>query len=371
MFKGFFKSHQPHLSEERSSALGNRQDSFSIARTRGDIPSFDAYHPVLKRLIAYVSERVIGREKAVETILAAILAGGHVLLEDVPGVGKTSLVRTLAKALGLHFQRIQFTPDLLPGDVLGVNMYDQKKGEFVFRPGPIFANVVLADEINRASPKTQSALLEAMEEGRVTVDGQTYGLPDPFLVMATQNPVDYEGTYPLPEAQLDRFMMKIRLGYPDFQAEDAMLLRHAEQRQHRHQKAHDTEAASILGDGEGLHPDQLRALQQAVTKIEIEESVRHYLLELIQATRREQRLILGASPRASLSLYRASQALAFIRGRTYVVPDDIRDLLPNVLAHRLIVSDASMYAGETAEHILGTLLDAIPVPLYTKHSSEI
>ena len=409
---------------------------------------FDPYHPVLKRLIDYVSERVIGREKAIEKMLAAILSGGHVLLEDVPGVGKTSLVRALSDALGLHFQRIQFTPDLLPGDVLGVSMYDQKNGEFVFRPGPVFANVVLADEINRASPKTQSALLEAMEEGRVTVDGQTYKLPQPFLVMATQNPVDYEGTYPLPEAQLDRFMMKLRLGYPDFQEEDAMLIRHAKERQEAHNKTHDSKRArqtnvadhtgsvhdahdaddaydahtnhdvdhiphvthdtgniphatqdidnihrmngeateardrvygkrqvlashpmydtSVRQDEDHLEPEQFQSLQSAVTRVEMEESVRHYLLMLIQATRQDERLMLGASPRASLSLYRAAQALAFIRGRSYVLPDDIRELLPNVLAHRLIVKEEALYAGDTAESILSNLLGTIPVPIDKK-----
>lgn len=371
MFKSFFKSSQPYPSEGQSSSLSHAQGRPVDAQLHKEKRLFDTYHPVLKLIIAYVSERVIGREKAVEHILAAILAGGHVLLEDVPGVGKTSLVRTLAEALGLRVQRIQFTPDLLPGDVIGVNMYDQKKGEFVFRPGPVFTHIVLADEINRASPKTQSALLEAMEEGRVTVDGQTYALPDPFLVMATQNPVDYEGTYPLPEAQLDRFMMKIRLGYPDFQAEDAMLLRHAEQRQHQFQEGEEADGERVFSEKERLHPDALRALQQAVTKIEVEESVRHYLLALIQATRRDERLILGASPRASLSLYRASQALAFIRGRSYVVPDDIRDLLLNVLAHRLVISDASLYADETAERILEHLLETIPVPVDTKRSVEI
>lgn len=311
---------------------------------------FDNPHQALQDVVNNVEQVIVGKSRAVQLCLVALLCDGHVLLEDVPGVGKTMLVRSLAKSLGCSFKRIQFTPDLLPSDVTGISIYNQKTADFEFRPGPIMANVVLADEINRTSPKTQSALLEAMEESSVTVDGVTYHLPTPFLVMATQNPIEYEGTFPLPEAQLDRFLLKLNLGYPTQQDEIDML--------GRQQLAHPIESISQVTDLETL-----QELQKKVRAVHVEDSIRHYIVQITTETRKHPAIYLGASPRGSLALFRASQALAFILGRNYVVPDDVKQLVPVTLAHRLILKSEARLGGQTVEGVLTELLKGIPVPV--------
>lgn len=295
-------------------------------------------------------ERVIkGKRSQLELLLIAILAGGHSLLEDVPGVGKTTLAKALARTFGGEFRRIQFTPDLLPTDILGSSVYSPKSGEFDFKAGPVFSHVVLADEINRASPRTQSALLEAMSEGQVTTEGNTVALPDPFLVIATQNPVEFHGTYPLPEAQLDRFMVRFTMGYPDPEAELLML--------GGQKTAHPLEALESVADFKDL-----LKMREQVRAVELSEDVGRYILALIQATRNEPRLKLGSSPRGSLALYKACQARAFFEGREYVVPDDVKFLTGPVLAHRLILETKTRYSGDTAHSILEELLDSLAVP---------
>jgi MoxR-like ATPase len=311
---------------------------------------FDNPHQVLNDVVANVEHVIVGKSRAVQLCLVALLCDGHVLLEDVPGVGKTMLVRSLAKTLGCSFKRIQFTPDLLPSDVTGISIYNQKTADFEFRPGPIMANVVLADEINRTSPKTQSALLEAMEESNITVDGTTYRLPSPFLVMATQNPIEYEGTFPLPEAQLDRFLLKLNLGYPTQQDEVDML--------GRQQLAHPIDAISQVTDLETLQD-----LQKKVRDVHVEESIRQYIVALTTETRKHQAVYLGASPRGSLGLFRAAQALAFILGRNYVVPDDVKQLVPVTLGHRIILKSEARLGGQTVDQVLSDILKGIPVPV--------
>ncbi|PWK09656.1 AAA family ATPase [Tumebacillus permanentifrigoris] len=311
---------------------------------------FDNPHQVLADVVTNVEHVIVGKSRAVQLCLVALLCDGHVLLEDVPGVGKTMLVRSLAKTLGCSFKRIQFTPDLLPSDVTGISIYNQKTADFEFRPGPIMANVVLADEINRTSPKTQSALLEAMEESNVTVDGTTYRLPSPFLVMATQNPIEYEGTFPLPEAQLDRFLLKLNLGYPSQQDEIDML--------GRQQLAHPIDSISQVTDLETLQD-----LQKKVREVHVEESIREYIVTITTETRKHQAVYLGASPRGSLGLFRAAQALAFILGRTYVVPDDIKQLVPVTLGHRIILKSEARLGGQTVDQVLVDILKGIPVPV--------
>ena len=311
---------------------------------------FDNPHAVLTQVVENVEQVIVGKSKAVQLCLVALLCGGHVLLEDVPGVGKTMLVRSLAKTLGCSFKRIQFTPDLLPSDVTGVSIYNQKTNEFEFRPGPIMGNVILADEINRTSPKTQSALLEAMEEGSVTVDGITHDLPTPFLVMATQNPIEYEGTFPLPEAQLDRFLLKLNLGYPNQQDEIDML--------GRQQLAHPIDALAQV-----TNLEMLQSMQQKVREVYVEESIREYIVQIATETRKHQAVYLGASPRGSLALFRAAQALAFVLGRDYVVPDDVKQLVPVTLTHRIILKSEARLGGTTAEQILQDILKGIPVPV--------
>ena len=311
---------------------------------------FDNPHAVLTQVVQNVEQVIVGKSKAVQLCLVALLCGGHVLLEDVPGVGKTMLVRSLAKTLGCSFKRIQFTPDLLPSDVTGVSIYNQKTNEFEFRPGPIMGNVILADEINRTSPKTQSALLEAMEEGSVTVDGVTHELPTPFLVMATQNPIEYEGTFPLPEAQLDRFLLKLNLGYPNQQDEIDML--------GRQQLGHSIDALDSVTDIE-----MLQSMQKKVREVFVEESIREYIVQITTETRKHQAVYLGASPRGSLSLFRAAQALAFVLGRDYVVPDDVKQLVPVTLTHRIILKSEARLGGTTVEQILQDILKGIPVPV--------
>jgi MoxR-like ATPase len=307
---------------------------------------------MVEKLRAAVEHALEGKPEAVELALISLLGRGHLLIEDVPGVGKTTLARALARAVGGDWRRVQFTSDLLPSDVLGVTVFDQRTSEFVFRQGPVFCNVLLADEINRASPRTQSALLEAMNEGQVSVDGVTTPLPDPFFVVATQNPQDFAGTFPLPESQLDRFMMRIRIGYPPPQVEARLLLD---------------------GDGHGgdrvqqaIDPSQLVALQREVDRVELDASLATYTQALLQATRTSPALSLGASPRAGLNLARASRARALLRGRTYCIADDVHDLAVPVLAHRVrLASHAEGYmpSREEAEATVRDLVARVPVPL--------
>ncbi len=301
-------------------------------------------------IIDNVERVIVGKREAIELILVALLCDGHVLLEDVPGTGKTMLARAVATSLGLSFKRLQCTPDLLPNDITGVSVYDQRRGEFEFRPGPAFANVLLADEVNRATPRTQSALLEAMGEGQVTVDGVTRVLNRPFLVMATQNPIEYEGTFPLPEAQLDRFLLKLSVGYPTAEEEGQILL--------RLQRHHPITTIEQVVDG-----TRLLALQPIVWEVHVDETVRDYVVRLVHATRGHRDLALGASPRGSLALFKTAQALAVLRGRDYVLPDDIKRLAIPTLTHRLIVRPESALRGYTPERILSDLLEATPLEI--------
>ena len=295
-------------------------------------------------------ERVIvGKRREVQLILVALLCQGHVLLEDVPGVGKTMLSKAIARTIGSTFKRIQFTPDLLPSDVTGVSIYNQHSGTFEFRPGPIFGQLVLADEVNRASPKTQSALLEAMEERQVTVDGTTHRLPTPFVVIATQNPIEYEGTFPLPEAQLDRFMVRVSLGYPGHANElELLTMQHSR---------HPLEAL-----GQALRVEHLIAAQDAIRAVHVAPAVAEYIVTLVEATRQHDDIYLGASPRGSLALYNASRAWATIHGRDYVIPDDVKALAEPTLAHRLIVSPSARMRNVDGRIIIGELLRRIAVP---------
>jgi MoxR-like ATPase len=290
-----------------------------------------------------------GKRTQLELLFLSILAGGHSLLEDVPGVGKTTLAKTLAKTFDGDFRRVQFTPDLLPTDILGSSIYSPKTGEFDFKPGPIFSHVVLADEINRASPRTQSALLEAMSEGQVTTEGNTVQLPDPFIVIATQNPVEFHGTYPLPEAQLDRFLVRFTMGYPDADNELVMLTGQRE--------THPLEALKSVANF-----DDLRKMREQVRKVQVSDDISRYILALIRATRQEPRFKLGSSPRGSLSLYKACQARAYFSDRDYTTCDDVKALACPVLAHRVILETKTKYSGDTAESILTELLDSIAVP---------
>ncbi len=308
----------------------------------------------IRRLAERVRENVervlVGKGQAVELALVALLADGHILIEDVPGIGKTTLAKALARSLSCSFRRLQFTPDLLPADVTGVYFFDQKRGEFEYRPGPVHANVVLADEINRATPRTQSSLLECMEERQVTVDGDTMPLPRPFLVLATQNPVELEGTFPLPEAQLDRFLLRLSLGYPA-EEEEALLLTRFE----RHNPL--AELAPVVSGADVL------AAQQACRSLFVADVVRQYVVKLVRATREHPDVQLGGSPRATLSLYRACQALAALRGRDYVLPDDAQALLRPVIAHRLVLRPQARLRGRTADDVLAEVREGTPVPV--------
>jgi MoxR-like ATPase len=305
---------------------------------------------LFQRLLSSLEIVVRGKTDALQLLIATIFAGGHVLMEDVPGVGKTTLSKTLAKAIGGDFRRVQFTPDLLPTDILGSSIYNPKDGTFEFREGPVFANVVLADEINRASPRTQSSLLEAMSEGQATVEGVTYPLPRPFLVLATQNPVEFHGTYPLPEAQLDRFSVKLSMGYPA--VEDEAMILEGQRKQH----PLDTMEA-------GLNLDDLLRAQTEVREVKVEKVVLDYLLALITATRSDARLRLGSSPRGSLAYYRVAQAWAYCHGRNYVLPDDLQRLAEPVLAHRLVLDTKSKYSGISKEQIVAEIVKKVPVPV--------
>ncbi|MBA2254917.1 MAG: MoxR family ATPase [Chloroflexi bacterium] len=301
-----------------------------------------------EKVVANVERVIVGKHDEVRLALVALLCQGHLLIEDVPGTGKTVLAKAIARSLGCSFRRIQFTPDLLPSDVTGLSIYNQKTQEFEFRPGPIMAQIVLADEINRATPKTQSSLLESMEERQATVDGVTYPMPEPFLVIATQNPIEYEGTFALPEAQLDRFMLRLRLGYP--QPIEEVLILDEQKRGHP------------LDDiGEVVSVDELRDMQHGVREIYVDSAVSEYIVRLVNATRNHPDVYLGASPRGSISLYRAGQAYAALGGRDYVIPDDIKRLADPALAHRLIIKTSASIRDVDQSTIVHELLDSVPI----------
>lgn len=293
---------------------------------------------------------IVGKEEVVDLLMVALLCEGHVLFEDVPGIGKTTLAKSLARSLGCSFQRIQFTPDLLPSDITGITFYNQKSGEFEFRPGPLLAQIVLADEINRATPRTQSALLEAMEEHQISIERETIALPRPFVVIATQNPIELEGTFPLPEAQLDRFLMRLRLNYPSH-AEERLIL----QRFKEGQPLQDLQP--VLG------AEQLQDLQKIIRNIHVEASIENYIVELVHATRNHSGIELGASPRGTLALYRASQAYAAIHGRYYVLPDDVKHVARPILSHRLIATNQSRLHGRVMEQFVDEVLHTVAVPV--------
>lgn len=305
---------------------------------------------VIEKVLNNIDNVMIGKRDIAELSVTALLAGGHVLLEDVPGVGKTMMVKALAKSIGADFKRIQFTPDLLPSDVLGVSIYNPKEMEFEFRPGPIMGNIVLADEINRTSPKTQSALLEGMEESSITVDGETMRIPQPFFVMATQNPIEYEGTYPLPEAQLDRFLFKLKMGYPT-QREEIEVLSRAE----KMMPIDSLETVISLAD--------LIELQKAVKDVNVDDTIKKYIVECTAQTRNNPYVYLGVSPRGSLALMKAGQAFAMLKGRTYVTPDDVQYLAPFVFGHRMILRPEAKYEGISTEEIIERILTKVPVPV--------
>lgn len=314
-----------------------------------------SYNKKIERIIHNISKVMVGKEEVITLSLVALLARGHVLLEDVPGVGKTMFVRTLAKSLDCDFKRIQFTPDLLPSDVTGVSIYNPKEMEFEFRGGPILGNIVLADEINRTSPKTQSALLQAMEENHISVDGNSIPLKQPFFVMATQNPIEYEGTYPLPEAQLDRFILKLRMGYPTFGEELELL--------HRTSRNHPIETIESV-----ISREELVDLQNEADEVYIDETIQMYIVDIVNQTRNTPSVHLGVSPRGSIALMRAAKAYAFIMARDYVLPDDVKYLAPFVLPHRMIITSEARYNGETAEQIIGSILKEAHIPVRKEFS---
>ncbi len=297
-----------------------------------------------------IQKVIVGKAESIDIALIAVLCEGHLLLEDVPGTGKTTLAKTIAASMGCSFRRVQFTPDLLPSDVTGIYYYNQKLQEFEFRPGPIFSQILLADEINRATPRTQSSLLEAMQERQVTVDIETHLLPRPFLVLATQNPIELEGTFPLPEAQLDRFLMKLALGYPDAAEESDILLRF--------------EQVDPLQDlSEVVSPEEISLMQTQVRQIRVEASVREYIVKICRATRSHEDIELGASPRATMALYHTCQALAAIRDREFVIPDDVKRMAPFVLTHRLMVNPQTRLRGRQPGDVIRDVVESVPVPV--------
>ncbi len=302
-----------------------------------------------ERIVDNVERVIVGKRKAVELAVIGLISKGHLLIEDAPGVGKTILARSLAKSIDCSFKRIQFTPDMLPSDITGVSVYNQKTSDFEFRPGPIMGNIVLADEINRATPKVQSALLECMEEGRVSVEGTTYDLPSPFHILATQNPIEYEGTFPLPETQLDRFMLRLSLGYPSLSDEVSIMA--------NQQYAHPIDQLGPVATS-----DEVLALQMVVRQIFVDDSMKQYIASLVAGTRQNSAVYLGASPRGSLALFRTSQALALLSGRDFVLPDDVKALAEAVLAHRLIVRSADHSRDNNVKTVISQLLDSVPVP---------
>jgi MoxR-like ATPase len=304
---------------------------------------------IAQRIMNNVEEVIVGKHEAVRLTVIALLCEGHLLIEDVPGTGKTMLAKSVARSLGCDFRRIQFTPDMLPSDVTGVSVFNQKTREFEFRPGPVMAQIVLTDEINRATPKTQSALLEAMEERQITVDGVTYPMEQPFLVLATQNPIEYEGTFPLPEAQLDRFMMRIGLGYPSTEDEITVL----DRQQHTHPVTRLDQVVST---------EELVNTQRRIKDVYIDDLVKEYIVKLVKATRKHPDVYLGASPRGSLALYKTGQARAAIMGRDYVIPDDVKALCMMTLAHRLIISPSARIKNVDPRAVIQEILDSVPVP---------
>ena len=304
------------------------------------------------RIIENISRVIVGKNQAIELLLVGLLAEGHVLLEDVPGVGKTLIAKSLARSIGGSFKRVQFTPDLLPADITGFSVYDQQTSQFKFQPGPLLSHVLLADEINRTIPRTQSSLLEGMEERQVTVDGKTHPLPSPFFVIATQNPIELEGTFPLPEAQLDRFLVKVQLGYPEAGEELAIL--------DRFQEEDPFETLTSVAQ-----PEELAKMQQSRRQIHISQPVKTYITEIVRATREAKAFSFGASPRGSLGLMRSAQGLAALRGRSFVLPDDIKELVQPVLGHRIILREEERLRGEKAETFLEEIVRQIPVPAPT------
>ena len=311
-----------------------------------------------QRVKENVARVIVGKDETIELLLVALFCEGHVLIEDVPGIGKTTLAKALAKSLGCSFQRIQFTPDLLPSDITGVSVFNQKSGEFEYRAGPLHAQIVLADEINRAGPRTQAALLEAMEEQQVTVDGVTHPLPRPFLVLATQNPVELEGTFPLPEAQVDRFLMRVAPGYPEEDDERAILRRFRE-------------TSSLAGLEPVVSADEIRAQQKIVRQVAVHPAMEEYIVRLTRATRENEAIQLGASPRGSLALYHTAQTLAAVQGRDFVLPDDVKRLIQPVLEHRLMATSQSRVRGRAVGEILKEIAARVPVPVEESWSVEI
>ncbi len=313
-----------------------------------DIPETSS---LCSRVVGEVEKAIVGKRALLETIMASALAGGHVLLEDYPGLGKTLIAKSFAVALGLEFKRIQFTPDLLPGDITGGYIFNRAKNSFELRKGPVFANIILADEINRASPKTQSALLEAMQEGQVTLEGETLRLPDPFLVLATQNPIEYEGTFPLPEAQLDRFLLKVTVGYPDLEEEKEILQRR------RRRKTEDVKLKRITT------ARQLLEMREVVENVHVEDDLERYISAIVHETRRERHVAVGASPRGSLAFLKIARAYAALQGRDYILPDDVKRFAVPVLSHRLIMQPEYWLTSRVAEDVIAEILARVPVPV--------
>ncbi len=318
------------------------------ARTKDLIATVAA---IANGLMSEVAKVIIGKQNNLRLVMVSVLSNGNILLEDFPGLGKTMLSNTFARALGCKFKRVQFTPDLLPSDIMGTYMFDQKTGEFKLRAGPLFSNIVLADEINRAPPKTQAALLEAMEEKQVTIEGITHKLPAPFVVLATQNPIEQEGTYPLPEAQMDRFLMKMSMGYPDRAEEKAILAR----RKLRGKDDHDVEQITS--------PKKVVAMQKALETVHIDPAILSYIVEVVQRTREDHRVVNGASPRACQNLFKAGRACAAIDGRDYVIPDDVKNIALQIVSHRIVMKPEAKIRGITGMHIVRKILSEVPVPV--------